>query len=71
VPYILENAGIAGLGVELRAMIISTAVSENFRITRDKYLCISFLLLFVLGTLTKGAPIIDVVDQLMGWSIEV
>jgi hypothetical protein len=44
VPYILENAGIARHGMELSAMVISTAISKNFLTGHKEYLCISLLL---------------------------
>jgi hypothetical protein len=54
VPYILENAGIATLRVELSAMAIRTAINKKLCIRRNKYLCI-FFLLFILGTMTKAS----------------
>src|SRR5215471_10113177 len=44
VPYILENAGIAKLRVELSATAARTAIKQKFRCKRKEYLCISFLL---------------------------
>src|SRR5215469_15405841 len=42
VPYILENAGIAKLRVELSATAARTAIKQTFPPKRKEYLCISF-----------------------------
>jgi hypothetical protein len=44
VPYILENAGIAKLGVVLMAKAVMTATSKALFKKRNESLCIPFLL---------------------------